>query len=177
MKIAVMGYSGSGKSTMARRLGALYGCPVLHLDTVQFTAGWQERPREEARGLVAAFLDQNSGWVIDGNYSSFCQQRRLAEADAIVYFAFPRFVCLFQAVRRYLRYRGRTREDMADGCQEKMDWEFARWILWDGRSPSRRRAVRKALTPYKAKCVTLYTRRQADRFFHQAAEKMKNQIL
>ena len=36
MKLLVMGYSGAGKSTLARALGEQYGCPVLHLDTVQF---------------------------------------------------------------------------------------------------------------------------------------------
>ena len=43
MKIAVTGYSGAGKSTLARTLGERLGCPVLHLDTVQFTPGWVER--------------------------------------------------------------------------------------------------------------------------------------
>ena len=167
MKIAILGYSGSGKSTMARRLGTLYGCPVLHLDTVQFTAGWQERPRDEARAIVTAFLDGNGSWVIDGNYASFSRERRLEEADLILFFAFSRLICLFQALRRYLRYRGRTREDMAEGCTEKMDWEFVRWILWDGRSPARRHDMRQALAPHAGKCVTLRTRRQVNHFLHQ----------
>lgn len=168
MKIAILGFSGSGKSTMARRLGALYDCPVLHLDTVQFTAGWGERPRDEARAAVAAFLGQNSSWVIDGNYASFYRERRLDEADLILFFSFPRFVCLLQALRRYLRYRGRTREDMAEGCTEKMDWEFVRWILWDGRAPARRNDMKQALAPYKRKCIILRTRRQANHFLRQA---------
>ena len=37
MKIAVLGYCGAGKSTLARTLGARYGIPVLHFDTIQFT--------------------------------------------------------------------------------------------------------------------------------------------
>lgn len=47
MKIAVTGYSGAGKSTLARTLGERLGCPVLHLDTVQFTPGWVERDRAQ----------------------------------------------------------------------------------------------------------------------------------
>lgn len=176
MKIALVGYSGSGKSTMSRKLAALFGCPVLHLDTVQFTPGWHERPRDEARAMVAAFLDQNASWVIDGNYPSFHRERRLAEADLIVFFNFPRLVCLWQAGWRYLRYRGRTREDMAEGCPEKMDWEFVRWLLWDGRSPSRRHDLIQALSPHKHKCVTLRSRRQANYFLLQV-ESRKNKIL
>lgn len=48
MKIAVIGYSASGKSTLAARLGEMTGCPVLFLDKVQFLPGWQERDRAEA---------------------------------------------------------------------------------------------------------------------------------
>ena len=34
MKIAVIGYCGAGKSTLARALGERYGIPVLHFDRV-----------------------------------------------------------------------------------------------------------------------------------------------
>ena len=57
MKIAVIGYSGAGKSTLARELGRRYGCPVLHLDQVQFTAGWAERDRGEALAMVEKFME------------------------------------------------------------------------------------------------------------------------
>ena len=44
-----------------------------------------------------------------------------------------RWNCLFRAWKRYRRYKGRVRESMAAGCPERFDWEFIRWILWDGR--------------------------------------------
>ena len=59
MKIAVIGYAASGKSTLAARLGEMTGCPVLFLDKVQFVPGWQERDRAEARGMVEDFLNEN----------------------------------------------------------------------------------------------------------------------
>ena len=68
MKIAVNGYSGSGKSTLARRLGELYQIPVLHLDTVHWLPGWEEKAEEQERSEVRAFMDRNASWVIDGNY-------------------------------------------------------------------------------------------------------------
>ncbi len=170
MKIAVMGYSGAGKSTLARALGKVYGCPVLHLDTVQFTPGWAERDREEARALVAAFMEQGS-WVIDGNYHGFYQDRRLAEADRIIFLNFSRFTCLRQAVRRYLTWHGKTREDMADGCLEKMDAEFVWWILWEGRSRRRRAHYRGILRQYAEKTVVLKNRKETDRYLRQIEEK------
>ena len=134
MKIAVMGYSGAGKSTLAKKLGRLYDCPVLYLDRIQFEPGWKERDREEAKRMAEAFLDENqdTGWIIDGNYAKFCQERRLEEADLIVFMDYTRRICLWQAVKRYLEYRDKTRESMAEGCREKIDWDFVKWILRDG---------------------------------------------
>lgn len=88
MKIAIIGYSGSGKSTLARHLGRQYGLDVLYLDKVYWLPGWRERPKAETQGMVEAFLDTHSAWVIDGNYTSFSFERRMAEADRILFFEF-----------------------------------------------------------------------------------------
>lgn len=134
MKIAVIGYSGAGKSTMAKRLAERLDCPVLYLDKIQFQPGWKERDKEEGKQLVREFMEREASWVIDGNYTSFLQKERLLEADQILFFNFPRRICLIQAVRRYLGERGQVRESIADGCVEKLDLEFILWILWKGRT-------------------------------------------
>lgn len=135
MKIAILGTSGSGKSTLAKRLGERYGLPVLHMDTVHFLPGWVERPFAEEEAIVRQFLDENAGgWVIDGNYSKTCYARRLEEADKIIVLWFSPLVCLWRAVRRWQQNKGRVRESSAPGCEEKIDAEFVRWILHDGRT-------------------------------------------
>ena len=161
MKIAVIGYSASGKSTLAARVGEMTGCPVLFLDKVQFLPGWQERDRAEARGMVEDFLNENRerGWVIDGNYANFHQERRMAEADLIFFMDFPRRICLPQALYRNWKYKGRARESIAEGCDEKMDLEFLLWILRDGRSRERRQQFRDLMERYPRKVVVLKRRR------------------
>ena len=134
MKIAIIGYSGSGKSTLARHLGRQYGLDVLYLDKVYWLPGWRERPKAETQGMVEAFLDTHSAWVIDGNYTSFSFERRIAEADRILFLNFNRFRCLSRAVARHRAYRGRSRPSITEGCPEKMDWEFFWWILCRGRT-------------------------------------------
>lgn len=165
MKIAVIGYAASGKSTLAARLGEMTGCPVLFLDKVQFVPGWQERDRAEARGMVEDFLNENRerGWVIDGNYANFHQERRMAEADLIFFMDFPRRICLPQALYRNWKYKGRARESIAEGCDEKMDLEFLMWILRDGRSRERRQQFRDLMERYPRKVVVLKRHRDARR--------------
>lgn len=139
MRVVVIGTSGSGKSTLAQRLGKLYGAAVLHLDAVHFLPGWVERPVEEERETVGRFLDEHDSWVIDGSYGDVCFERRLEEADRILVLWFNRFVCLRRVVSRWLRNRGRSRDSMAEGCEEKMDAGFVWWVLHEGgRRPSAR---------------------------------------
>lgn len=138
MKIAILGHSGSGKSTLARALGEKYGLPVLHFDSIHFLPGWVETDRPYKREKVTEFLDANpEGWVTDGNYFKICAQRRFEEADHILYLDFPRRVCLPRVLKRWLTYMGKTRPDMAEGCDEKVDRDFLLWVLRDGRSPAK----------------------------------------
>jgi len=171
MKIAIIGYSGSGKSTLAKALGELYNCKALFLDAVNFTSNWEERDTGEAVRLVEDFLDREDAWVIDGNYQRFLQERRLEEADRIIFMDFGRFTCFRRAWSRYRRYRGKTRESMAEGCDEKFDGEFIRWILWEGRTPKHRAHYANIVKRYSQKTVVLKDQRQLDAFLEETAQK------
>ncbi|KXT80394.1 DNA topology modulation protein flar-related protein [Streptococcus sp. DD11] len=133
MKIAIIGYSGSGKSTLATQLSHYCSIPKLHMDTLQFQPGWKDSNRDWMREQMDHFLSKNTSWVIDGNYSWCLYERRMEEADQIIFMNFSRWNCLCRAFKRYLKYRNKVRESMAPGCPERFDWEFIRWILWDGR--------------------------------------------
>ena len=91
MKIAIVGYSGSGKSTLARFLSEHFKIDVLYLDTVHWLPGWVERNKDETKQIVATFLDSHTSWVIDGSYGSVHYQRRMDEADKIIFFKFQPF--------------------------------------------------------------------------------------
>lgn len=152
MKIAILGHCGSGKSTLARQLGEKYDLPVLHFDAIHFLPGWVETDRPYKREKVTAFLDANpEGWVIDGNYFKICAERRFAEADHILYLDFPRRVCLPRVYKRLFTYKGKTRPDMAPGCDEKVDAAFLKWVLWTGRNPKKRAEFEAVGQQYPAK--------------------------
>ena len=164
MKIAVIGFSGSGKSTLAQKLGKHYNISVLHLDTVHHLPGWKERDDESKKTIVKNFLNDNSSWVIDGNYSKLYYERRMQEADLIVMLLFNRFNCLFRAYKRYRKYKGKSRPDMTEGCDEKLDFEFVRWILHDGRTKSKKEMFKQLKLQYADKAVMLKNQKQLDRF-------------
>ena len=161
MKIALIGYSGSGKSTLAAYLGELYDIPVLHLDTVRFLPGWVERDKDEESALVRAFMDEHTegGWVIDGNYTSVHYERRMQEADHILFLSFSRLATLWRAIKRYRTFRGRTRPSAAEGCNEKLDAAFIKWILFDGRTKKRRARYEEVAAQYPEKFVRIKNQR------------------
>lgn len=163
-KIAVIGYSGSGKSTLAKALSAKLGLPLLYLDTVHFLPGWVERPDEEAVKIVRDFLDANESWVIDGNYRKYEHERRMAEAELIVFMDYPRLRCFFRAWKRAIRYRGKHRESITAGCGEKFDAEFRRWILKKGRTPSIKARYEAIMEKYPDKTVRIRNDRELGRF-------------
>lgn len=129
-RVLVIGCSGGGKSTLARKLGEKLGLPVVHLDVLFWKPGWVESSYDEFRPKVAAAVAEDR-WVIDGNFSRTFDIR-LPRADTIVWVDQPRRVCLWRAFRRTLTLFGETRADLAPGCPEKFDPAFYRFI-WNFR--------------------------------------------
>ena len=163
MKISIIGYSASGKSTFAQNIGEILDIPVLHLDKVNFLPNWEERKVEESEKIVLDFIEKNNDkFVIDGNFSKFAYDLRMKISDKIIFFDFDRFTCLFQAFQRYNKYKGKVRESMTEGCCEKLDWEFIKWVLFDGRTEERINKYNRVVEKYKEKVIIVQNRKEAD---------------
>ena len=139
-RIAIIGCGGSGKSTLARRLGRKLQLPVHHLDRLYWQPGWTEPPGDEWRERQE-HLCEGDEWIIDGDYCS-TMDIRLAAADTIILLDLPRRACLMGALRRFLAFRGRTRPDMTEGCPERLDREYLKWI-WNYRRDRRPATLEK----------------------------------
>jgi adenylate kinase family enzyme len=112
-RIAVIGPGGAGKSTLARQIGDRLGLPVIHLDAHFWHEGWTETPKDVWEQTVHGLV-QGEAWVMDGNYGG-TMDIRLDAADTILFLDLPPWLCLLRVVRRQVRYRRRTRPDMAPG--------------------------------------------------------------
>ncbi len=164
MRIQIIGYSGSGKSTLAKKLSEIYQIPVLHLDNVHFYGNWEERSKEEQNQIVDDFLEKNNSWVIDGNYSAISPQR-FEIADMIIFLNFNRFICYKSAKNRYKKYKGTARESCP--CEEKFDFAFKKWILWEGRTRERKKKHLKNLSHCHGQKYIFKNRKQVNQFLEQ----------
>ena len=166
-RVLVIGSGGAGKSTFSTRLGERTGLPVVHLDSLYWRAGWNETPKEEWKQVVSGLLERDA-WVMDGNYGGTLDAR-ITSCDTVVFLDLPRIVCLWRVLRRWLRYRGRARPDMAPGCNERLSVEFLRWI-WD--YPVTRRPeimTRLANLGEGQRVVVLRSRAEVERFLEACA--------
>lgn len=173
MKIAIVGFSGAGKSTLARFIGAKNQLPVCHLDQIQFTANWRVRDFKEAEALAAAFMTR-SDWVIEGNYPHFKQKERFEAADQIIFLNFSRWRYFGRILRRYFKYKGKTRPDSADSCEESLNWEFFCWVLFAGRSAAQTQQFRELLAAYPEKTQVIKNQRQLDRLYCQLTRNIES---
>lgn len=133
-KVAIIGSGGAGKSTLARQLSKKLAIDVYHLDALFWQPNWVLSSREAQREIQSRLVKKES-WIIDGNYGSTFDIR-LTAADTIIFLDIHRVICLYRAFKRVIHYRNRTRPDMGEGCKERFDLEFFKWI-WD--FPKKRR--------------------------------------
>lgn len=67
-RIAIVGTSGSGKTTVAARLASSLGLPHVELDALFWRPDWRQANLEEFRASVDT-ATSGEGWICDGNYS------------------------------------------------------------------------------------------------------------
>ena len=134
-RVLVIGISGAGKSTFSRALAGKTGLPLIHLDKEFWQPGWKITPRAEWRSKVTELVARDA-WIMDGNFDSSLDLR-LPRADTVVWFEFPTLRCLRRALQRTVSTYGQVRTDMGEGCPERFDLEFLRYI-WTFNAKQRR---------------------------------------
>ena len=127
-RILIIGSGGAGKSTFSKQLSKVLGLPIIHLDVHFWLPGWEMTESEKWHKKVDDLISQDS-WVMDGNFNSTLD-KRFKRADTIFYFDFSRIRCLYNAFKRMIhgRYFFKKRSDMAEGCRERFDLGFYKWI-------------------------------------------------
>jgi adenylate kinase family enzyme len=116
-RIAVIGTSCSGKTTLARRLAAQLVCPHLELDAFHWGPNWTENPREQVRAAIDEQTRQPT-WVSCGNYS-FLRDIVWQRADAVVWINYPFSLVAGRALRRTFG-RSLRRKELWNGNRESL---------------------------------------------------------
>ena len=113
-RVSVVGSTGTGKTSYARRLAEILDVPHIELDAIVWQPNWTLLPADEFRARVAERMAAQ-GWVVDGNYGG-AEVRPMvwARADTIIWLDFSLAVIYRRLLRRTLA-RIRDKQELWPG--------------------------------------------------------------
>lgn len=86
-RIVILGPTGSGKTTLGKKLSAVTGIPVTDLDDLNWLPDWKQRDIEEFYRLAEG-ATQGQSWIISGNYSKV-RGAIWPKADTFIWLDYP----------------------------------------------------------------------------------------
>jgi adenylate kinase family enzyme len=116
-RIAVVGGSGSGKTTVARPLAEANDLPYVELDALHWGPNWTACPSDEFRARVESVVS-GEAWVVDGGYYGKLGDLVLERADLVVWLDLSRRVTLPRLWSR-TRRRRREKTELWSGNRER----------------------------------------------------------
>lgn len=129
VKVFITGNAGSGKTTLAARLGTELGVPVYGLDSIVWRPGWKKASAQERDAAIAALV-KKPAWIIDGVAPAV-----LSAADIVIFLDLPRHRCILRCAKRNWRYLLSSRPGLPEDCPEIRIIGRLLQIIW--RFPSR----------------------------------------
>jgi adenylate kinase family enzyme len=138
-RIVVVGTTGSGKTTLARRISERLDIPHVELDAIFWGPNWTPAPIEDFGRRIAQALG-GQAWVADGNYSRV-RDVVWGRADSVVWLDYALPVIMRQLVRRTFRRVVRQEELWNDNRERAWVQLFSRdsLFLWALQTYPRRR--------------------------------------
>ena len=153
-KIIVLGCSGSGKSTFSRKLQAITGLPLIHLDNVW----WKEDRTHITRDEFDARLDEilkGDKWIIDGDFSRTYEVRFKA-CDTVIFLDYSLEECMNGIIERV----GKDRADIP-WTESTLDPELVKLV--EDYERDNRPVVLSLIEKYPGREVIIFrSRREAD---------------
>ena len=121
-RLVVVGTSGAGKTTVAKRIASILDVPHIELDSYRYGPNWTKTPDDVVRDRLSEAL-RAEAWVADGNYYRIARDIVWPGATTVVWLDYSIHVVMWRLFGRTMR-RGILREELWNGNREKLWWHF-----------------------------------------------------
>lgn len=167
-RIIVIGTSGAGKTTLARKIAARLGLPHIELDAINWQPGWRDLDQHDQPEFVRCVAQaiQAERWVADGNYGSV-RDMLWRHATHLIWLDYERPVIMARVIARSV-YRAALGGEVWAGTGNREHWhDFMRpshpirwaWSTWRQRRGETEERLRR---PEFAHLVVFRLRRPAE---------------
>jgi adenylate kinase family enzyme len=130
LRAVVIGNSGGGKSTLARRLSSASQCRHVEIDGLLWQPGW-ELTAVEVYNTEHARLIAEERWIIDGLGRFDSIPERLARATDILLVDMPLWMHFWLAAERQIRWSRGTLDDPPAGLTKMPPTEALFRTIWE----------------------------------------------
>ena len=161
-RIVICGISGAGKSTLARTLSQKYGHEIIHLDSIFWDKNWKKREDSEFFGDLENSLKKER-WIFEGSILR-ALEKSIDKADLVIWLKPNRFIAIFRIIKRFMKFRGRTRPEMPEGCHEAIDFDFLRWI-WSY-PENKYESISRLLSETSVKVIVVESKNDLNRLYN-----------
>jgi adenylate kinase family enzyme len=105
---------------------------------------------------------------MDGNFNRTISER-MKRCDTVIYLDFSRLACLMGVLKRVLTTYGTVRPDMGEGCPERFDLDFLKWV-WNFNRNKRERYYKMLNEAEGIETIVLKNRRAVKKFLEQVGK-------
>lgn len=137
-KIIIIGTTGAGKTTLARKLAAIYNLKIIELDDLYWNKNWTSASDIEFEQRIITQTPKEN-WVMTGNYTRF-HHLTWDKADTLVWLDYPFIIHFWHLLKRTLQ-RLLDKKEICNGNKETWHHVFSRKsiFIWLFKTYKRRR--------------------------------------
>ncbi len=130
----IVGVSGSGKSTFARKLSFKNNIPAYFMDAIMWKPGWNYVGEEETTKQIEVLLTKPE-WIFEGYIVKTIRAQVFEEASTIIYLDYSRWISTWRYLTRCWKHRKTPRPEL-EGSPEKFSFKFLKLVWTKGEAIS-----------------------------------------